>query len=55
MITVPSVLAEVSCLSNPEEARLLSGPEYRQAIAEALAEGVRAYAESVAAAPQKGT
>ncbi len=52
---MPSVLAEVSCLSNAEEARLLAEPEYRQAIAEALAQGVRSYAESVAAAPQKGT
>jgi N-acetylmuramoyl-L-alanine amidase len=52
---MPSVLAEVSCLSNREEARLLAAPEYRQAIAEALAQGVRSYAESVAAAPQKGT
>lgn len=48
---MPSVLAEVSCLSNHEEARLVAHPEYRQAIAEALAQGVRAYAEKVAAAP----
>ncbi len=53
---MPSVLAEVSCLSNRDEAHLLATPEYRQAIAAALAEGVRAYAASVAAAaPQKGT
>jgi N-acetylmuramoyl-L-alanine amidase len=52
---MPSVLAEVSCLSNEEEARLLASPDYRQAIAEALAAGVRTYAAGVAAAAQKGT
>ena len=52
---MPSVLAEVSCLSNEEEARLLASPDYRQAIAEALAAGVRTYAAGIAAAAQKGT
>ncbi|HVF59012.1 MAG TPA: N-acetylmuramoyl-L-alanine amidase, partial [Thermoanaerobaculia bacterium] len=52
---MPSVLAEVSCLSNEEEARLLASPDYRQAIAEALAAGVRSYAAGIAAAAQKGT
>ncbi|HEX5760696.1 MAG TPA: N-acetylmuramoyl-L-alanine amidase [Thermoanaerobaculia bacterium] len=52
---MPSVLAEVSCLSNSEEARLLARPEYRQAIAEALSTGVRSYAAGVATASvQKG-
>jgi N-acetylmuramoyl-L-alanine amidase len=41
---MPAILAEVSCLSNAEEARLLSRPLYRQYIAEALASGLRAYA-----------
>jgi N-acetylmuramoyl-L-alanine amidase len=41
---MPAILAEVSCLSNAEEARLLARPLYRQYIAEALASGLRAYA-----------
>jgi N-acetylmuramoyl-L-alanine amidase len=50
---MPAILAEVSCLSNEEEADLLSKPLYRQYIAEALAAGVRSYADSVAG--EKGT
>lgn len=42
---MPAVLAEVSCLSNREEARLLTQTEYRDRIAEALLAGVRSYAE----------
>jgi N-acetylmuramoyl-L-alanine amidase len=41
---MPAILAEVSCASNAEEARLLARPLYRQYIAEALAGGLRAYA-----------
>ncbi|HXO43178.1 MAG TPA: N-acetylmuramoyl-L-alanine amidase [Thermoanaerobaculia bacterium] len=41
---MPAILAEVSCASNAEEARLLAKPLYRQYIAEALAGGLRAYA-----------
>lgn len=41
---MPAVLAEVSCLSNREEARLLTQPEYRDRIAAALLAGVRSYA-----------
>jgi hypothetical protein len=41
-------LAEVSCLSNEDEARLLSQDSYRQSIAEALARGIRSYAGEVA-------
>ena len=41
---MPSVLAEVACLSNKEDARLLKQDSYRQEIAEALAAGVRGYA-----------
>ncbi len=50
---MPAILAEVSCLSNEEEARLLTKPLYRQYIAEALAQGVRSYADSVAAPERK--
>ncbi|MFL6195355.1 MAG: N-acetylmuramoyl-L-alanine amidase [Thermoanaerobaculia bacterium] len=49
---MPAILAEVSSLSNEEEARLLTKPLYRQYIAEALAKGIRAYAESVEKAPE---
>jgi len=51
---MPAILAEVSCLSNDEEARLLSKPLYRQYIAEALAQGIRRYADAVAGAPEAG-
>lgn len=50
---MPAILAEVSCLSNEEEARLLTKPLYRQYIAEALAQGLRSYADSVAAPERK--
>lgn len=49
---MPAILAEVSSLSNEGEARLLMKPLYRQFIAEALAQGVRAYARSVEGAPE---
>jgi N-acetylmuramoyl-L-alanine amidase len=52
---MPAILAEVSCLSNAEEALLLSRPLYRQYIAEALASGLRAYAANArGAAPGSG-
>ncbi len=51
---MPAVLAEVSCLSNEEEARELSRSEYRQHIAEALADGIGAYAVSTARSGEKG-
>lgn len=44
---MPAVLAEVSCLSNAEEARLLATEGYRMTIAQSLAEGIRGYAESL--------
>ena len=44
---MPAILAEVSCLSNAEEARLLATDEYRLDIAEALADGIRGYADSL--------
>jgi N-acetylmuramoyl-L-alanine amidase len=49
---MPAVLAEVSCLSNKEEAELLAKPTYRQYIAEALAAGVRSYADAVEGKPE---
>jgi len=40
---MPAILAEVSCLSNDEEAELLNGSGYRQSIADALFDGVHVY------------
>jgi N-acetylmuramoyl-L-alanine amidase len=45
---MPAILAEVSCLSNEDEAALLTKPLYRQYIAEALAAGIRSYADTTA-------
>jgi N-acetylmuramoyl-L-alanine amidase len=42
----PGILAEVSCLSNDEEAGRLADPAYRQQIARALFHGIHAYAEA---------
>ena len=44
---MPAILVEVSCLSNEEEARLLTKPYYRQYIAQALYRGIRQYATSL--------
>jgi N-acetylmuramoyl-L-alanine amidase len=40
---MPAVLAEVASLASPEEARLLAQPEYRERLARALFDGIRAY------------
>jgi N-acetylmuramoyl-L-alanine amidase len=40
---MPSILVEVSFISNPEEEKLLSQDEYRMNIAKAVAEGLRTY------------
>lgn len=44
--TIPSVLAECGFLSNPEEALLLTTPEYQNKIAKALYMGIMDYFES---------
>ena len=44
---MPAVLAEVACLSNEREARLLAIPSYRQHIAQGLATGIFQYADDV--------
>lgn len=44
---MPAILAEVSCLSNKNEARLLMTPEYRQFIAAALSRGIEDYAREL--------
>ncbi|MEL7059299.1 MAG: N-acetylmuramoyl-L-alanine amidase [Acidobacteriota bacterium] len=51
---MPAILAEVSCLSNEEEAELLARPLYRDHIADALARGIRKYADQVHPTESKG-
>jgi N-acetylmuramoyl-L-alanine amidase len=43
---MPSVLAEISFLSNPEEEQWLKNPENRQRVAEGLYRGIERYLES---------
>ena len=40
---MPAILAEVASLASPEEARLLAQAEYRDRLARALFDGIRAY------------
>jgi N-acetylmuramoyl-L-alanine amidase len=44
---MPAILAEVSCLSNDDEVNLLKSADYREAIAVALLNGIRSYANSL--------
>jgi N-acetylmuramoyl-L-alanine amidase len=44
---MPSVLAEISFLSNPEEARLLKQDAYREQIAQALFDAVQDYRDTL--------
>lgn len=44
---MPSVLAEISFVTNPQEARLLKLPRYRERIAEALLAGILKYQQSL--------
>ena len=44
---MPSVLAEISFVTNPQEARLLKASAYRQRIAEALFNAIRKYQTSL--------
>jgi N-acetylmuramoyl-L-alanine amidase len=51
---MPAILAEVACLSNDREARLLAIPSYRQKIAEALFFGLTSYCRRVERTEEKG-
>lgn len=42
---MPSILAEIGFISNPDEEKLLKQDSYRQAIAEALYRGIKKYVE----------
>jgi len=52
---MPAVLAEIGCMSNDAEAAMLRRPEYRQHVAEALLQGIHAYASAADAPQKKGT
>ena len=45
--TMPSILAEISFISNPDEEKALKTSQYRQQIAESLLNGVRSYADTL--------
>ena len=45
--SMPSVLAEISFVTNPQDAKLLKTNAYRQSIAEALFNAVRKYQTSL--------
>ena len=51
---MPSVLAEIAFLSNPQEEKLLRTPEHRQKIALALYSGIVAYAETLSSVKVAG-
>jgi len=54
---MPSILAEISFVSNPQDEKQLKKPEYRQKIAESLFRGIQHYANSlggVKVASQRG-
>ncbi|MFN7984036.1 MAG: N-acetylmuramoyl-L-alanine amidase [Vicinamibacterales bacterium] len=49
--SMPSILAEISFVTNPQDAKLLKSTAYRQRIAQALFDGVRKYQTSLKTAP----
>jgi N-acetylmuramoyl-L-alanine amidase len=51
---MPSILAEVSFISNPDEERKLKTPAYRQQIAESLYQGIKSYAETLSSTKTAG-
>jgi N-acetylmuramoyl-L-alanine amidase len=52
---MPSILAEISFLTNRQEATLLRTPKYRQQIADALLTGVMKYQQSLKASQTVAT
>jgi N-acetylmuramoyl-L-alanine amidase len=50
---MPSVLAEIAFVSNPEDEKHLKTPAYRDTIARSLLQGVRAYLDSLARPPAR--
>jgi N-acetylmuramoyl-L-alanine amidase len=52
---MPAVLAEVSCLSNEDDVKLLTNADYREKIAQALLRGLRSYANGLNGSAKKGS
>jgi len=52
---MPAILAEISFMTNSQEATLLKTEKYRQQIAEALLAGVMQYQEALKKAPAVAT
>jgi N-acetylmuramoyl-L-alanine amidase len=48
---MPSILAEISFVTNPDDAEQLEQPDYRQRVAESLYGGVARYAAGINGAP----
>jgi N-acetylmuramoyl-L-alanine amidase len=48
---MPSVLVEISFITNTQEGRLLKTPAYRQRVAQALYDGIRGYQKSLKLVP----
>ena len=44
---MPSVLLEVSFLSNPDDAKLLASDEFRHKIAQSIVDGIKNYTTSL--------
>jgi N-acetylmuramoyl-L-alanine amidase len=52
---MPSILAEISFVTNPESAEKLETPEYRERVAESLYKGIARYAEGINGARPRGS
>lgn len=50
---MPAVLAEVSCLSNEDDVKLLTNADYREKIAQALLRGILSYAKNLNGSEKK--
>ncbi len=50
---MPSILAEIAFVSNPEDEKHLKTPDYRDTIARSLLRGVRAYLEGLSRLPAR--
>ncbi|PYV43694.1 MAG: hypothetical protein DMG06_09630, partial [Acidobacteria bacterium] len=45
--SMPSILSEISFVSNPSDEKLLKSPSYRQKVAEALCKGIEDYVRNL--------
>jgi N-acetylmuramoyl-L-alanine amidase len=52
---MPAILAEVSCLSNEDEVKLLTSEDYREKIATAIQRGIRSYTKDFITYARKGS